>query len=561
MKNMEYALKENIGSPELFTGRRLLMDNFIHWVSLIGKELGKSRALLSRRKKGKTVLMQRLFNIVWSQNEKVVPFFYEMKEHNMTLGEFAEDFLCTFLSHYYAFKYRDKQYIIYSLKIEELVYFFEDDFIIRLINTFKSYKEEQNESVMWELARKAPHAVASYLDIRVLQFIDEFQNINKFILDKDKEPITTLAGSYLASAESKCAPMLIAGSYTGLLRQIIWEQLPARFNEIFLGNLEMAEGYDMILKYSQFYEMPVNTQTTQYILGLTQGDPYYISTLFESSYMGKKYLTNANSISDVYSYEITKGNINGTWSEYLRKGFSEETDLNDKRIALYLFNATGKERTREQIMTDLKFEMTDNELEKKLKALVYSDIISQGESNVDYKVGYDKIYELVFRNIYQKEIDKTVEDVNKTLKSLIGKFSYDIAYFYKYQFEKMLSKGFKLSDVSYNGDSRLIVAKGDILRNCLVNDTRIRNMQVDFFCRTKDSFEVYVEINNQAGRTSKKDTANLIKLKNQYDGENRKTVFIHFSMNGYYRETEAELAENGVFYTDEAKFSVVAKKV
>ena len=560
MKNMEYALKENIGSPELFTGRRLLMDNFIHWVSLIGKELGKSRALLSRRKKGKTVLMQRLFNIVWSQNEKVVPFFYEMKEHNMTLGEFAEDFLCTFLSHYYAFKYRDKQYIIYSLKIEELVYFFEDDFIIRLINTFKSYKEEQNESVMWELARKAPHAVASYLDIRVLQFIDEFQNINKFILDKDKEPITTLAGSYLASAESKCAPMLIAGSYTGLLRQIIWEQLPARFNEIFLGNLEMAEGYDMILKYSQFYEMPVNTQTTQYILGLTQGDPYYISTLFESSYMGKKYLTNANSISDVYSYEITKGNINGTWSEYLRKGFSEETDLNDKRIALYLFNATGKERTREQIMTDLKFEMTDNELEKKLKALVYSDIISQGESNNRYKVSNDKIYELVFRNIYQEEIDKIGNDIHKSLKSQIGKFSFDMGHFYEYQFEKIFNKGFNLKDVTYNGDDRFIVAGAEVYRNYFFKETRLRNMEIDIYGKAEDETEVLIELKNQSRKTGKKETGKFIKLKKKFDEENRKAIFIHFSMNGYTNDAENELFENGIFFGDEIKFPVIAKK-
>ena len=562
MKNIEFALKENIGSPELFTGRRLLMNNFIHWVSLIRKELGKSRALLSRRKKGKTVIMQRLYNIIWTQNDKVVPFFYEIKERNMMLGDFAEDFLCSFLSQYYAFLTRDKLYIIQKLNISDLLQVFRDNkIIVQLIHTFLGDKEALNYSAMWEAARTTPHAIASLNDIQVLQFIDEFQNINKYILDKDKEPIITLAGSYLATAESKCAPMLVTGSYIGWLRRIIWELLPARFNEVFLANLEPSEGFDMILKYAQFYNIPVNKQTAEYILGLTQGDPYYISILFEGTYFGEKDFTDEKNINDVYEHEITKGNIKGTWLEYLHKAFSEVNDLNAKRMVLYLFSANGEERTREQIMTDLKFDMTDSELEKKLKALVYSDIISQGESNFDYKVAYDKIYELVFRNIYQKEIDKTVEDVNKTLKSLIGKFSYDIAYFYKYQFEKMLSKGFKLSDVSYNGDSRLIVAKGDILRNCLVNDTRIRNMQVDFFCRTKDSFEVYVEINNQAGRTSKKDTANLIKLKNQYDGENRKTVFIHFSMNGYYRETEAELAENGVFYTDEAKFSVVAKKV
>ena len=95
-----YALKENIGVPELFTGRRAIMENFEHWLYNIRKEIGKSRALLSRRKKGKTVIMQRLYNIIWTQNDSLVPFFYEIREQNMMLGEFAEDFITSdWLSH------------------------------------------------------------------------------------------------------------------------------------------------------------------------------------------------------------------------------------------------------------------------------------------------------------------------------------------------------------------------------------------------------------------------------------------------------------------------------
>ena len=53
-----YALKENIGNPELFAGRKMLLANFGHWTNNIRKEIGKSRALLSRRKKGKTVFLR-----------------------------------------------------------------------------------------------------------------------------------------------------------------------------------------------------------------------------------------------------------------------------------------------------------------------------------------------------------------------------------------------------------------------------------------------------------------------------------------------------------------------
>ena len=51
MKNIEYALSENIGNPNLYTGRGELMDNFLNWLDDIGKRIGKSRALLSRRKR------------------------------------------------------------------------------------------------------------------------------------------------------------------------------------------------------------------------------------------------------------------------------------------------------------------------------------------------------------------------------------------------------------------------------------------------------------------------------------------------------------------------------
>ena len=98
MNEIIYALDDNLGNPDLFTGRKELLKDFEHWVYNIRKRISKSRALLSRRKKGKTVFMKRLYNIVWSQNDKVVPFYYEVEAYNVMLGHFAEDFLSS-LSH------------------------------------------------------------------------------------------------------------------------------------------------------------------------------------------------------------------------------------------------------------------------------------------------------------------------------------------------------------------------------------------------------------------------------------------------------------------------------
>ena len=558
MPPIEYALTENIGHPDLFTGRKQFMDNFEHWVYIVRKGLGKSRALLSRRKKGKTVFMQRLYNIVWSQNDKVVPFFFEIKEKEVSLGKFAEDFLCSFLSQYYAFFSRKPESIFTPFGLNELKNIYqENETITYLLNRLSNEKKALNHDAMWEVARKAPHHMASMQDIRVLQFLDEFQNINKYVLDEDHRPIDTLAGSYLGTAESKLAPLFVTGSYIGWLRRIIWELLPARFNEFFLGNLEPSEGMDMILKYAKFYEIPVTYETAEYIQGLTQGDPYYIAVIFEGTYIGKKDYTDIENINDVYEYEITQGNIKGTWLEYLYKAFSEVNDMNAKRIVLYLFNSNGEERNREQIMKDLNLEMSDNELEKKLKALVYADIIAQGDSNFRYKVSDDKIYESVFRYIYQEEIDKVGQDIRKTLKRQIGKFSYDKGHFYEYLFEKIFNKGFKLNDVTYNGDDRFIRASGEISRNYFLKETRLRNVEIDIYGKTGEGEEMLIELKSGDKKVGKNNVGKFIRLKQKYDQENREAIFLFFSIKGFTPEAGKMLNEHGIFYGDEVKYPVV----
>ena len=553
-----HVLSENVGSPDLFTGQKALMENFEHWLYNIRKRIGKSRALLSRRKKGKTLIMQRLYNIVWSQNDKIVPFFYEIEEKEMMLGDFAEDFLCSFLSQYHAFKTMDKEFIMQKPAIKELLIYFKDQrLIVSNLNTFVIAKETHDYYKMWKIARTLPHNIASNIDIRFLQFIDEFQNINKYILDKDKEPMKTLAGSYLLTAESKCAPLFVTGSYIGWLRRIISELLPARFNVFDLENLESTESFLMIQKYAKYYEIPVTFDTTEHILGLTQGDPFYISIIFEGTYIGKKDFTDIENINKVYEHEITKGNIKGTWVEYLSKAFSEVNNIRAKRMVLYLFNANGEERTREQIDKDLNLKMVDGELEKTLKALVYADIISQGNSNFRYKISSDKIYELVFRNIYQEEIDKIGEDVNKSLRSQIGKYSYFIGHFYEYMFEQIFNKGFKLNTVTYNGDDRKIIASSEIFRNYFMKETRLRNIEIDIYGKIETGEEIIIELKTWKRKTGIKNVTKYIKFKKKLIEEKRSVIFIFFAMEGFTKDAEQALEKNGIFYGDKIKYPVM----
>jgi len=89
---MEYALEERIGNPDLFTGRKAELAFFLKWINDIKDRKSQSTALLARRKMGKTALMERLFNITFHKNDGVIPFYYEIKDRDVWIGDFLSIF-------------------------------------------------------------------------------------------------------------------------------------------------------------------------------------------------------------------------------------------------------------------------------------------------------------------------------------------------------------------------------------------------------------------------------------------------------------------------------------
>lgn len=73
---MQYPLREKISDPSLFVGREAELNNFHKWLTGMPRLLSQSRALLGRRKSGKTAFVQRLYNQLWSANGPVIPFIF-----------------------------------------------------------------------------------------------------------------------------------------------------------------------------------------------------------------------------------------------------------------------------------------------------------------------------------------------------------------------------------------------------------------------------------------------------------------------------------------------------
>jgi len=420
-KTITYALPELIGNTDLFVGRKKEFDYYLGvWYNRLIGNMAQSQAIVARRKKGKTAFLQRLFNILWScSGNKVIPFYYAIKDKHILLSSFAEDFFTHFIGQYLSFRDRKEEYLSYPLSFEKLGPYVEGDLHLKdAYETMVIKKREGDCDGMWNLASRLPAALATVKKKKIVQIIDEFQNINAYIVNKRENTIDSMSGTYLDLAEKKEAPLIISGSEVHGLMRII-QHLTGRFSVYPLGNLPEEEAKEAVRQYALATDTRIDENAVEKIWNLTQGDPLYLKALFLTRYNDTKDFTNEDNIIATYTQEITQGEIYGIWGEYIAGFFLEANERDAKRIMLYLFQA-GEERTRAQIIKDLKLDMTDDELETKLQNLIKADLISYGSTAFRYVIAKDKTYELVFRRLFQKEIDNFVPDIKKELRQEMG---------------------------------------------------------------------------------------------------------------------------------------------
>jgi len=439
---MKIYLPEKIGNTDLFTGRKKELTYFLKWMNRSKRYIAKSTAILSRRKTGKSALMQRLYNITFHNNDGVIPFYFEIKEHKQWLGDFALDFFKAFLFQYFAFKTRQVEYINpYEPSLEqatEIAGSLNLDYLVQLINNARPLVRDEKSDRLWNLVRDTPRILAFHYNETVVQMIDEFQYINRFIFH-DKactHQFDALAGSYLHTIEYTQSPMLLSGSRVGWLMQDLQTLLPGRVTYYSMHPLPENEALEMIYRYSQIEEVPVTEKTAYLIARLTEGNPFYIGGLFQSQYHDKDF-TSESGVLTVLDYETlhVDGKIRGTWLEYLRSAFPRINEKYAKDIVLYLSKNLDRSISRPELKKEMGLEIPDQELDNKLRALLYSDIIEMDYANIYYGV-QDNIFGKIFRSEYGLDIDsfkpealrneykQLFASLHKKYKSLRGKHNH-----------------------------------------------------------------------------------------------------------------------------------------
>ncbi|HLP58394.1 MAG TPA: hypothetical protein VK186_06175, partial [Candidatus Deferrimicrobium sp.] len=453
------------------------------------------------------------------------------------------------------------------------------DHLTGVIENVEYSQRYKQVDMLWNTVREAPKTIAKSQGEFIVQMIDEFQFLNAMIYwDKAKKnPADTLAGGYLSTAESKIAPLLISGSWIGWLMSELNSMLTNRFKYEYLENMPEEEALEMLYKYSRFFEVPVTEESAYAIIKISEGSPFYTSSILRSRYKHKD-LTTIKGLTDTMEFETldNRGNIKATWMEYVNAAFSKVNDRNAKRIVLHLFKYKDRELTREEIRNQLNLDMTDEELEKKLEALVKGDIIDQGQTHFDFRCVRDNIFDKVFRGVYQKEIEhfdvkdigkeyaKSFEKLKRQYRRLQGKYHSQKGYFAEYLILDQLKYRARKNNDSFKAITRYLPGDFNFCEYSRVwrydsSPEYSRNFSIDIFARAAraDDYSIIGEVKSREVKKFSKEEAVTFEKKlaevKKHENIERAVGFI-YSRCGFTAGAEEYCKEKGIACSEDERW-------
>jgi len=570
MWDLTYALAEEIGDPDLFVGRKKEMARLMAWAEGAKRRISLSTGILSRRKKGKTALLQRFFNLLYTRNDpQLIPFYYRIPEERLTKTDFAQAFYRRLLSQYFAFTTRTPELVAMSLPLDELKELAASDRHVAADIRGLEDVLESSPGAAWLHVREAGHRISQLNDVRILQILDEFQYLNRWIVaDHDIDTVEELCYSYMGAAESKFSPQIVAGSYIGWLSAIL-RHMTGRYHEWRLEGLSDEEAIEAVYAYAYTYRVPVTDETAPHVAEVCDNDPFYIASTVRNR-IEEKDLTTREGVRDALALETIpgKGDVARVWREYLWDAFARVNDANARKIVLYLAAHEPEERGRDQILADLKLDMTDQQLEERLHKLVMADILAEGSSNFHYRGLGDRIFAMVFRRIYGVEIERVsaqaiVDDFKKELATAQRQIAWQkgLAAEYKVRYRLLAASlaGASLSDlVTGRAPPDLTLDRFTSIRKAHFHLEQEHSVEVDLHAVSErdDGTDLMVEVKDWEKEPSGDALRRFVRVKEALAGRlARRTEFLFYSESGLGEKSAAMLAAAGIWVLDPEKLS------
>jgi hypothetical protein len=419
LEGIEFAIEERVGEPENFIGRIKELEFLYNWAGNIRKKISRSIAFLGRRKIGKSLILERLYNIIYSEKKGLIPFYYEFSEGTRSGKEFYHDFLTRFYMQVVGYYMRDTLLIrnaidfkadvdvaefrkkVESISIPNKEIILND--LHRCINMLDKQKPLY-EYVIAATATPRSFATTPGVEEKVVQMIDEFQYLNMYI-DAGVEDKPCKA--YMSTAEMKVAPLIITGSLMGVVSEELMRWLPHRFDEFIVPKMDAQEAINMTMNYGKIYGHSITPEIAAYIVHVTNNVPGRIIDMLSPKF-GKTLISNDAEADQALEFEAGQGSIRKDWNEYLFLAMKAVNHVNMRRMTWFLCRHEGQWYYPRDIKNALLLELDDNKLREDLELLHKYDLIEQKDGR--YGGVFDRTLKKVLMKQYGDILDMPEKD-------------------------------------------------------------------------------------------------------------------------------------------------------
>ncbi len=444
MKSQNILPVEEMVAHEEFTDRVEILRELTEWIENIGRMASSSTAILSPRRMGKTVLLDRLVNTVFFKPEyRVAPFYFSMKPEKITLRRFLLEYATSFFRQYIAYCRQDP--VLFqnrSIRLEDLLESPPEQDRIglarKMIQDFlRRYEKGGDEDARnhWDAFISVPEMLASLSGTRVAVIIDEFQDMKFSVYDTSEEHFmemgnrgiltdrgaTDLTAAYRRQAQSRKAPMLVSGSAVTLIfRTVMGGPLGGRFGFKYLRPFSIPDGAALLKTLLDLYvpEADIAPENALYASAQVGGHPYYLYCLIVSDYDGKTF-GSRDAIDHLIRYEIRHGKIFGFWQTHFqdnRKQINSEGDeATGKKIIYYFTRYNNRPVEIGEIAQSLK--IPKKAVEEKIEKLYLADLVWRTEGR--YYAFNDICLMRFIKFVYAKDVED-VEEIDLSGQNLFN---------------------------------------------------------------------------------------------------------------------------------------------
>jgi len=423
---IEFAIKERVGNPQNFIGRVEELEYLYTWADNIQHGISRSLAFLGRRKIGKSLILERLYNIIYSEHKGLIPFYYEFREGMRSGKEFYQDFVGRWYMQLIGYYTRDATWIRHAMnryveldiehllrEIESLEFRYQDTVVEGMKNSLRTLSKDKPLYEYVLAAVDAPRGFATTIGVedRVVQLLDEFQYLNMYI-DAGVEDKPCKA--YMSTAESRVAPLLITGSLMAIVSQELARYLPQRFYQMTVPKMKVAETIAMTLNYGVIYDHAITPQIAEYIAHVTNNVPGRIVELLTPA-IEKPRITTLETVDRALEYETRDGNIKDDWNEYLIPAMSTVNDVNMRRIIYFLCKHEGEWYYPGDLQRVMSLELDQDTIRKELMLLHKYDLIEQRGGS--YGGVFDRTLKKVLMANYADILELPVDEFDVYFKN------------------------------------------------------------------------------------------------------------------------------------------------